>query len=165
MMVLTFRLFYASILLYYHWEAMLISYLATRVIVLPFNGIKELVDKSSFLIALNPGSSYEDAFKYANEPDWQAAWTSRIEPYLEDYKDGSSRMIQYPLEDSNIALYDTFFAAQFFYSLSELFHSSDLSRFLRSHQQQRQHKCCSKKTTYLLEKSVDQLFARNLFQD
>ena len=114
MMVLTFRLFYASILLYYHWEAMLISYLATRVIVLPFNGIKELVDKSSFLIALNPGSSYEDAFKYANEPDWQAAWTSRIEPYLEDYKDGSSRMIQYPLAESNIALYDNFFAASAF---------------------------------------------------
>ena len=99
-------------MLYYHWEAMLISYLATRVIVLPFNSIKELVDKSSFLIALNPGSSYEDAFKYATDPDWQAAWTGRIQPYLENYIEGSSRMIQYPLADSNIALYDNFFAAR-----------------------------------------------------
>ena len=61
----------ASVLLYWHWEAMLISYLATRVIVLPFNNIDELVKTSSFKIALNPGSSYEDAFKFATEPSWQ----------------------------------------------------------------------------------------------
>jgi hypothetical protein len=42
-------------MIYWHWEAMLISYLATRVIVLPFNSIPELLDKSDFLIALNPG--------------------------------------------------------------------------------------------------------------
>ena len=50
-------LFCASILIFYHWEAMLISYLATRVIVLPFNNIRELVDQSTFVIALFPGSS------------------------------------------------------------------------------------------------------------
>ena len=72
------------------------------------------MDKSSFLISLNPGSSYEDAFKYANDPDWQAAWTSRIQPYLDNYVEGSSRMIQYPLQDANIALYDNFFAASAF---------------------------------------------------
>ena len=54
----------ASVLLYWHWEAMLISYLATRVIVLPFNNIDELVKTSSFKIALNPGSSYEGTFIY-----------------------------------------------------------------------------------------------------
>ena len=46
-------------LLYWHWEAMLISYLATRVIVLPFDGISSLVENSDFKIGLSPGSSYE----------------------------------------------------------------------------------------------------------
>ena len=106
-------LFYASILLYYHWEAMLISYLATRVIVLPFNNIKELVDQSTFVISLFPGSSYMDAFKFSEDPDWQRAWKQRLEPYLDNYED-TSRMINYPLQDSNVALYDNFFAASAF---------------------------------------------------
>ena len=59
-----FSVMLASVLLYWHWEAMLISYLATRVIVLPFNNIDELVKTSSFKIALNPGSSYEGTFIY-----------------------------------------------------------------------------------------------------
>ena len=46
-------------LLYLQWEAMLISYLATRVIVLPFDGISSLVENSDFKIGLSPGSSYE----------------------------------------------------------------------------------------------------------
>ena len=61
---LFFSVMLASVLLYWHWEAMLISYLATRVIVLPFNNIDELVKTSSFKIALNPGSSYEGTFIY-----------------------------------------------------------------------------------------------------
>ena len=71
--------------LYLHWEAMLISYLATRVITLPFNGIETLLAQSDFKIALNPGTSYEDSFKISTDPVWQAAWTGRIQPYLEEY--------------------------------------------------------------------------------
>lgn len=71
--------------LYWHWEAMLISYLATRVITLPFNGIETLLSQSDFNIALNPGTSYEDAFKISIDPVWQAAWIGRIQPYLEEY--------------------------------------------------------------------------------
>ena len=100
-------LFCASILIFYHWEAMLISYLATRVIVLPFNNIRELVEQSTFVIALFPGSSL-DSFKFSEDPNWQRAWKQRIEPYLDDHKD-TSRMINYPLKDSNVALYENFF--------------------------------------------------------
>ena len=63
----------------------MISYLATRVIVLPFKNIEELVKTTSFKIALNPGTSYEDAFKISIDPVWQAAWIGRIQPYLEEY--------------------------------------------------------------------------------
>ncbi len=102
----------ASVMLYWHWEAMLISNLATRVIVLPFNNIPELVDKTSFKIALNPGSSYEDAFKYATEESWKMAWKDRIEPFLPDYMGNGGNMIKFVMQDPSIALYDNFFAAR-----------------------------------------------------
>jgi hypothetical protein len=66
-----FSLLLGGAMIYWHWEAMVISYLATRVIVLPFTSISELLDKSNFLIALQPGSSYEDAFKLSTDPIWQ----------------------------------------------------------------------------------------------
>ena len=78
----------ASVLLYWHWEAMLISYLATRVIVLPFNNIPELISESQFRIALTPGSSYEDDFKTATDPDWVIAWNDRVKPHLDEFKYG-----------------------------------------------------------------------------
>ena len=78
----------ASVLIYWHWEAMLISYLATRVIVLPFNNIPELVENSNFKISLNPGTSFEDAFKFATDTHWKIAWKERIKPFLDDYKAG-----------------------------------------------------------------------------
>ena len=73
-------------LLYLQWEAMLISYLAKRVINIPFNDISTLVTKSDFKIAVRPGTSFEDAFKTASDPFWQKAWIDRIEPFLQDYK-------------------------------------------------------------------------------
>ena len=104
----------ASLVLYYHWEAMLISYLATRKIVLPFTNMEELISKTSFKVAVMPGTSYEDTFKYATEGSWQTAWNERIQPYLDDYKDNGGNMIQYSANDPNIALYDNFFSSSAF---------------------------------------------------
>ena len=66
---------------------MLISNLSTRVITLPFTGIETLLTQSDFKIAVKPGTSFVDAFKHSTNPVWQAAWTNRIEPYLNDYND------------------------------------------------------------------------------
>ena len=82
---LLYRIMMFGAVLYWHWEAMLISYLATRVITLPFDGIETLLAQSDFNIALNPGTSYEDSFKISTDPVWQAAWIGRIQPYLEEY--------------------------------------------------------------------------------
>ena len=72
---------------------MLISYLATSVIVLPFDGIASMLTKSrSFRIAVMPGSGHEDAFKFSKDPVWQEAWTDRIEPYLEFYRPYFSKL-------------------------------------------------------------------------
>ena len=106
-------LVFASILVYFHWNAMLISYLASSVIVLPFNNLRELVDQSTFVIALVPGSYWMDAFKFSEDVDWQRAWKQRLEPYLDNYED-TSEMINYPLQDSNVALYDDFFSASLY---------------------------------------------------
>ncbi len=88
---------------------MLISYLATRVIVLPFDGIKGLVENSDYRIAVIPGSSFMDAFKHSSVPEVQEAWKTRIEPYLEDYR-GHVEMIKLPAADPSLALYDNYFA-------------------------------------------------------
>ena len=46
--VALFSLLFFGTMMYWHWEAMLISYLATRVVVLPFTNIPELVANSQF---------------------------------------------------------------------------------------------------------------------
>ena len=65
---------------------MLISYLAARVIVLPFDDIATLLTKSNFQISIIAGSTMEDHFKLTKDDVWQRAWKERIEPYLEDYR-------------------------------------------------------------------------------
>ena len=58
-----FSLLFFGTMMFWHWEAMLISYLATRVISLPFKDIPDLVSNTQFRIILQPGTSFEDAFK------------------------------------------------------------------------------------------------------
>ena len=86
------------------------AYLSTRVIVLPFQNIPELVSATPFRISLNPGSSYEDAFKTSRDPDWMVAWTERIEPHLADYTGRTTRLVQLIQDESTTALYDNYFA-------------------------------------------------------
>ena len=68
---LIFSIMAASVLLFWHWEAMLISYLAIRKIILPFNNVEELFTTSDFKITLMKGTSAEQKFKYSNNPIWQ----------------------------------------------------------------------------------------------
>ena len=72
-----FSLLFFGTLMFWHWEAMLISFLATRVIVMPFNDIPKLVSDTDFRIILKPSTSFEDAFKFSLNQDWQAAWIQR----------------------------------------------------------------------------------------
>ena len=53
-----FRIIVAGMLLFWHWEAMLISYLAARKTVLPFENVEELVRTSNFRIALHEGKTF-----------------------------------------------------------------------------------------------------------
>ena len=81
-----FSLLFFGTLMFWHWEAMLISYLATRVIVMPFTDIAELVSNTDYRIILMPSTSFEMAFKFSRNPDWQAAWIDRVQPHLEEHR-------------------------------------------------------------------------------
>ena len=79
-----FSLIFFGTMIFWHWEAMLISYLATRTISLPFKDITDLVVNTEFRIIFLPGSTNEDAFKTSKDPIWQAAWIDRVQPNLEE---------------------------------------------------------------------------------
>ena len=80
-----FSLIFFGTMFFWHWEAMLISYLATRTISLPFKDITDLMINTQYRIILAPGTSYVDDFRTSTDPIWQAAWTDRVQPYLEEH--------------------------------------------------------------------------------
>ena len=69
------------------WKAKLISYLAKRSVVLPFDGVESLMLSSNYKILVAPGTVAEDTFKTTDIPLWQKAWTERILPNIEFYTD------------------------------------------------------------------------------
>jgi hypothetical protein len=107
---LIFSMLYFGVLVYYHWEAMLVSYLSARVITLPFGNIAQLVSKTDFKIAVIAGSYYVDAFKFSTDPVWRGAFNSRIEPYLAEYEEYGTAMIGILKHDTVTAMYDNYFS-------------------------------------------------------
>ena len=80
-----FSLLFFGTMIFWHWEAMLISYLATKTISLPFRDVPDLMANTQFRILLLPGSIRESDFKTSPDPNWQAAYTDRIRPHLEEH--------------------------------------------------------------------------------
>ncbi len=99
--------------IYWHWEAMLISYLATRVVSLPFNDINEIVTKTNYRIIITPGSANEDFFRYNKDPIFQRAWKERIKPYLEEYKKYNGKNIPAVMENTYSASYGNFIGSRY----------------------------------------------------
>ena len=106
-----FSLLFFGTMIFWHWEAMLISYLATRVISLPFKDIPDLVSNTQFRIILRPGTTFEDSFKTSTDKNWQAAWTDRVQPHLEEHVGFSMQDFADTMTiDSVSAWYDVYFA-------------------------------------------------------
>jgi hypothetical protein len=106
-----FSLLFFGTLMFLHWEAMLISYLATRIIVMPFTDIAELVSNTDFRIILKPSTSFEMAFKFSQNPDWQAAWIDRVQPHLEEHRGyGRKELIGKVVTEDGSAMYDNYFS-------------------------------------------------------
>ncbi len=107
---------FAFSLLYWHWEAMLISHLATRVVELPFTSVAELLKNTDYKIVLLARSSHEDFFKNSIDPDLQQAWKTRIQPYLNQRpwqgEDFPEQMKIIREQDENLALFANVFNAE-----------------------------------------------------
>ena len=103
----------AGFLLYMQWEAMLITYLSTRVVVLPFSDLKSLLENTDYIIVIPPGTSYEDAFRYSGDALRQQAYKEIILPNIEMMKPKESvPWIEHNLDlmmtKSSIAVYAGF---------------------------------------------------------
>ena len=101
-----------GLLLYYHWEAMIVSYLSTRIINIPFDGIPDLIINTDYNLLALPGSSQADSFKHSKDPIWQKAWNERMKPFLDDYTKqygtGPNGLKDFILDNENFALYNNF---------------------------------------------------------
>ena len=107
----SFRMLIAAMLLYFHWEAMLVSYLSTRKTVMPFNSIEELYLNTEFRIALIPSTTFEDNFKFSKDPLWSNLYKERIGPNIEEYKSYEnylSDMVHFIRTDFGTAVYDSY---------------------------------------------------------
>ena len=100
-----FSVLYCALLVESFWEAMLISYLATRVTVLPFFSIETLLKDTDYKVALLPGTSYEDLFRYATDSVWQDTFKERIEPYLGQYQAVGENIMEFATNYSDFALW------------------------------------------------------------
>ena len=100
---------FAGVVIYYYWEAMLVSYLSTRFIVLPFTNMKELLTNTDYRITMLRGTIQEDYFKASSDPVLKQAYIERIEPYLEEYFPFSADMEALLLKDESLAVYQNFF--------------------------------------------------------
>lgn len=112
--ILFWSILISSALIYWHWEAMLVSYLATRKTQLPFKNLKEMYEKTDFRLALIPDTSFEDKFKYSPNELWRQIYAQRLAPHLDEYSQfmnsGNSDMIGLIKDDYSTALYDAYLA-------------------------------------------------------
>ncbi len=101
-------------LTYWHWEAMLISNLAMRVIVLPFNDLAGLVQHPDYNILIKPTGYYKDLFQHASSPLWQEAYENKVKPLLDANvaTDDVTGLMQTLMEQENLVLYDDYQAVE-----------------------------------------------------
>jgi hypothetical protein len=88
-----------------YYEAIMSSYLTTKLLAFPFTSMEELYDNTEFKVVLTPGSSSEDQFKLSKNPLWKKIHKSRIEPYIPDYIEAFPNLIELILDDKESALY------------------------------------------------------------
>ena len=98
-----------SSLVFWHWEAMLISYLTSRTTTLPFKNIDQLISDTTTNIVVMPGSAQLDEFKYSSESSvWKTAWSERIKPNLDKYPKSSDEAGQFIMNQPDYTAYLTF---------------------------------------------------------
>ena len=80
---------------------------------MPFSTLEEMYQRTDFRLALIPATSYEDNFKYSNDPIWKAIYAERLQPYLEEYKKHPNDMVRLLKDDFTTALYESFIPVRY----------------------------------------------------
>ena len=91
-----------GLLYYFHWEAMLISYLAKIVTPVPFSNMHELY-KSDYQVTTLAGSALVDVFKYGDEL-WQLIYRDKLE-LANEYCNSPNTCVDLVLKDPKNAAY------------------------------------------------------------
>ena len=106
--LLIFSVLLGGVTIYWHWEAMLISHLAMRVIQLPFRDLRGLY-QSDYSLFADPGSAVWDTFRYGSQLR-QDIFKAKLEPYEEEYvkyKDRPSQIARL-MQDTKNAMFACF---------------------------------------------------------
>ncbi|TRY71158.1 hypothetical protein TCAL_09674 [Tigriopus californicus] len=103
---------FGGTVIFWHWEAMIISYLAVRIPALPFNNLEELLSQTNKKILIKPGSAYVDDFRYSLDPLIQEAWNTRIREYLHSYPNNRDELTDLVANDPDYVLYDNFYSSR-----------------------------------------------------
>ena len=90
-------------IIYFHWEAMLLSFLLVEKFNLPFTDFQTLLDNTNYRIGVTTGSYSEDIFKYSPFEIYKKAYDTRIKPYLNEY---GKKSLFGLLESEDIAIYE-----------------------------------------------------------
>lgn len=104
----------AGSLIYWHWEAMLISFLAVKTKALPFNNLLNLMQDTNLKIALLPGTSFADTFRLSPDSLWRTAWTERIEPSLNTFPTDKESLVELIISDRMYTLFDNYYSIKTF---------------------------------------------------
>ena len=115
----------ATALLYYHWEAMLVSYLSTRKAIIPFKTLTDMYLNTDFRLALIPDTSYKDDFKFSTNPIWQKIFKQRLQPHLQEYSDYPNHlfdMIYFIKNDFETALYESYAPIRYLHTYISISH-------------------------------------------
>ena len=91
-----------GLLYYFHWEAMLISYLAKIVTPIPFSNMLELYNSDYQLTTLG-GSYFVDVFRYGDEL-WQLIYREKME-LTNKYCNSPNQCVDMVLMDPKNAAY------------------------------------------------------------
>ncbi|XP_059082976.1 glutamate receptor ionotropic, kainate glr-3-like [Tigriopus californicus] len=111
-------IFYSVLLggtmIYWHWEAMIISYLAVRNVALPFESLEDLVENTDYKVVVQPGTAYVDQLRFGNTEVLRQTWVERVEPYIDSYPSTKVEMLDLVLKDPSYALLDEYYSLLFY---------------------------------------------------
>ena len=76
---------FGGILVYYLWEAMLISYLSVKKVYMPFRTLEEFEKTSNYKLVVAKGFSQLDMFRSSKEYPYNDIWAKKMRPYAQDF--------------------------------------------------------------------------------